>query len=291
MDESLIQYVFDLFFRTEMPKLLINLSRLNLFSATTFLGLAFSVAPAVNPCAYADTIDIKYSISLSVLPIGVAYIDGKVNPDTYKIEAGVKLTGLASLIISAKAIATATGAFSAGRSLPATYAITASNAKINRTIRMAVSGGTVSALDINPPFDEAPDRIPVTDTHKRNIIDPLAGLVMPFTGDTLSASVCNRTLPVFDGGARFDIALSYSDTHDIKLPGYEGAAIVCTARYTPIAGHRADRPSTKFMAENRDLEIWLAPVNATHVAVPYRISVKTMTGTAVIQATEFNFTH
>ena len=45
------------------------------------------------------------------------------------------------------------------------------------------------------------------------------------------------------------------------------------------------------MAENRDIEVWLAPVNATHVALPYRISVKTMSGTAVVEASEFNITH
>ena len=259
--------------------------------AAGFFGLALCLVPALPPCAYADTVDIKYSVSLSVLPIGVAYLNGKINTDTYKVEAGVKLTGLASLLASAKAIATATGTISASRSLPTTYATTAANSKVSRTIRMAVSGGGVSALDINPPFDETPDRIPVTDAHKRNIIDPLGALLMPYTGDAINESVCNRTLPVFDGGAMFDIALSYSEMREVKVKGYEGPVAVCAARYTPIAGHRPERPATKFMAENRDIEVWLAPVNATHVALPYRISVKTMSGTAVVEASEFNITH
>ena len=57
--------------------------------------------------------------------------------------------------------------------------------------------------------------------------------------------------------------------------------------FVPIAGLRALRPSTKFMAENRDITTWLAPIAGTDVMVPVRISVKTMIGTAVIEASSF----
>lgn len=60
---------------------------------------------------------------------------------------------------------------------------------------------------------------------------------------------CNRTLPIFDGAARYDIKLSYSGTRQVALDGCNGSVVVCQARYVPIAGHRALRPSTKFMAE------------------------------------------
>jgi hypothetical protein len=60
--------------------------------------------------------------------------------------------------------------------------------------------------------------------------------------------------------------------------------LVCNARYVPIAGHRTERPSTKFMQENRDMDVWLAPVPEARVLVPLRISVRTMIGTSVIEA-------
>jgi hypothetical protein len=62
---------------------------------------------------------------------------------------------------------------------------------------------------------------------------------------------------------------------------------VCAARYVPISGHRRDREATKFMAANRDLEVWLAPVERDHVLLPFRISVRTMIGTTVVEASEF----
>jgi hypothetical protein len=44
------------------------------------------------------------------------------------------------------------------------------------------------------------------------------------------------------------------------------------------------------MQENKDLEVWLAPVGASSVLMPFRISVKTMVGTVVIEASEFEVT-
>jgi hypothetical protein len=41
------------------------------------------------------------------------------------------------------------------------------------------------------------------------------------------------------------------------------------------------------MAENRDIQIWLAPVQGLAVLAPYRVSIKTMVGTLDIEATEF----
>ena len=74
----------------------------------------------------------------------------------------------------------------------------------------------------------------------------------------------------------------------VEKPGYSGPVIVCNARYLPVAGHRPDRPGTQFMSDNRDLSVWLAPVEGTRVLMPIRISVRTMMGTSVIEATRWN---
>jgi hypothetical protein len=42
------------------------------------------------------------------------------------------------------------------------------------------------------------------------------------------------------------------------------------------------------MAENKSMEVWLAPVGASRIVMPWRISVATMVGTTVIEATEFS---
>jgi hypothetical protein len=42
------------------------------------------------------------------------------------------------------------------------------------------------------------------------------------------------------------------------------------------------------MAENKDIEVWLAPVGASNVLMPFRLSLRTMLGVAVAEASEFS---
>jgi hypothetical protein len=144
----------------------------------------------------------------------------------------------------------------------------------------------VTEIQINPPFEERPDRVPVLETHQRGIIDPLSAVVAVTAarGKADDPANCNRTLPVFDGTQRFNISLSYAETRTVQKPGYSGPVLVCNVRYSPVAGHRPTRPAVKFMEENRDMSVWLAPVEGTRMLVPLRISVRTMVGTTVVEA-------
>jgi hypothetical protein len=74
----------------------------------------------------------------------------------------------------------------------------------------------------------------------------------------------------------------------VKTRGYNGPVAVCAARYVPVSGHRPDRKATKFMADNRQIEAWLAPVGGANVVVPLHVTMATMAGTAVINAEEFS---
>ena len=92
----------------------------------------------------------------------------------------------------------------------------------------------------------------------------------------------------FVSGTRFDVVLSYGGTRTVEKAGYSGPVLVCNVRYVPIAGHRPARPATKFMTENRDISVWLAPVESQRVLVPVRISVRTMFGMGVAEASSWN---
>jgi hypothetical protein len=258
---------------------------------TLCLSLTIGMFAAALPGpAAADLVHVRYSLSLIGLPLGTAGITATVESNTYHVEADAKLTGLASLITSAKGAASASGAISLGRIIPATYATTSANAKMTRTVRMGMTAGTVRAVEISPPIlDVAPDRVPVTDADKRNIIDPLSAIVMPVPSGQipLGPAACNRSIPVFDGDSRFDIVMSYVGTKEVKAKGYAGPVSVCAVRYVPVAGYRRNRKATQYMANNKQIEVWLAPVQNAHVAVPFRISVLTLLGTTVIEAEEF----
>jgi hypothetical protein len=202
----------------------------------------------------------------------------------------VKLSGLARMMTGGKGAATAAGAIVAGQVQPTSFAVTAKSSSEERTLRMGLTGGNIAAIAIDPPYEEKPDRVPVKEADKRGVVDPMSALIMPALASAglTDPAQCRRTIPVFDGAMRFNVVLSYGETKKVDGPGYAGPVLVCNVRYVPIAGHRPARPATKFMTENRDISVWLAPVESQRVLVPVRISVRTMFGMGVAEASSWN---
>ena len=242
---------------------------------------------ALPGVASAESFKARYSVKLIGLSLGYATLEGSLDQAAYQIDATAKLTGVAALVASSKGAASASGLLVQGRIAPNAYATTSANATMTRTVRIAMTAGTVKASEIAPPFEELPGRVPVTDAHKQKIIDPLSALIMPVPegGKVIGPASCARSLPIYDGWARFNVNLTYVGLRQVKAKGYEGPVAVCAARYVAVAGHRPDRPATKFMEDNKDMEVWLAPVGKSRATVPFRISVATMVGAVVIEAT------
>ena len=88
--------------------------------------------------------------------------------------------------------------------------------------------------------------------------------------------------------AQADLKLDYKRIETVKADkGYQGPALVCAIYFAPISGYIADRAAIKYLIEQRKMEVWLVPVGESRIAVPFRISVATMIGTTVIEATDF----
>ena len=63
--------------------------------------------------------------------------------------------------------------------------------------------------------------------------------------------------------------------------------MVCAVYFVPVAGYIPTRAAIKYLIEQRDMEVWLAPVAGTRVLVPFRVSIPTPIGVGVLQATQF----
>ena len=251
---------------------------------------AFAVFSAFAGSASAETLRVVYEISLLGLPLGAGAVEAKLTPTSYAVEGSAKLNALAQLVNNSRGASSGHGAIVEGRISPAAFATTAASSKMTRTIRMALKGNGVEGVEISPPFGDSPDRTPLRPGDTHNIVDPVGAYVFPAprAGSPIAAAACDRTVPIFDGFTRFDLKLSYAGERQVKAKGYSGPVAVCAVRYVPIAGHRKDRPATKFMQENRDIQIWLAPVAGLPLLAPYRVSIKTMVGVLDIEATEFS---
>jgi Protein of unknown function (DUF3108) len=245
-------------------------------AVATLTGPAEARARAKRPgAAAAATVAVDYSINLAGLPIGTARLAGSFERDRYLMDVSAVLTGLVGAITGGKGSARASGTFAAAPQ-PGAFSIATHTASSGIAVRMALA--------------HMQDRVPVTPANKRGILDPVSALLMPTQGrgEPLDPENCNRTLPVFDGATRFNVVLSYAETRPVQKPGYAGPVLVCTARYQAVAGHRPDRPGVKFMEENREMSVWLAPVEGTRVLLPLRISVLTTIGTNIIEATRWS---
>ncbi|MBI1867614.1 MAG: DUF3108 domain-containing protein [Methylocystis sp.] len=247
---------------------------------------ALALAPAP---ARAETLKAQYLLSLIGFSIGHASAAGVIEPHNYHVDIAMKTTGLATLVTNTSGAATASGALSTAGPAPSNYANTMSNTHESRTVRMALDANAVRAVEVKPvPWDLAV-RVPVSEENKHNIVDPVSALIMsvPQSQSLTGPAACNRTIPVFDGLTRFNVSLFYVETKSVRTRGYTGPVMVCGARYTPISGHRLDSSSTKYLAENSEMDVWLAPLPGAHVVVPYRIAIKTSAGMLIIEAAEF----
>ena len=243
-----------------------------------------AASPAVTAAPNAGESKAIYSVSFMGFQIAKGSLAVRVDRGSYAAKLHISTSGLARIVSSEESYATAKGRL--GRDIvPASYELMSRGDKVTQ-VTMGLSGGDVRKLNAVPELTERPYRVPITGSHKRNIVDPLSAALVPVKASAGKAA-CDRKLPIFDGWTRYDIKLSYKSTEKVSVPGFEGEAIVCKARWVPVAGHREGNASTKFMQDNKDLEAWFVPSGESGLMVPYKISVKTMKGLLVVQAQQF----
>jgi hypothetical protein len=238
--------------------------------------------------AAAEPLNARYDILVGGLVVGKASISGEVGAKSYALSLNASMTGLIGAVTGGKGSASSTGRFSGGKAVSNGYALRASNGSQSRTVRIPIAAGNAQRPVVDPPFVASPERAPLADQHRRGVVDPLSALLMPVKGgDPFDKANCNRTLPIFDGAQRFDVKLGFSRFEEVKVKGYSGPVLVCSARYVPLGGHFPKRPQTKMLIENRELSAWLAPVEGGAVLAPVQINIKTAMGMMTISARSF----
>jgi hypothetical protein len=261
--------------------------------AATACGLAgvLGAALAAPDAALAQArLDARYVVTLAGLPIGRGAWIIEINNDEYTAVANGRTTGLAQIISNGQGTTAARGHVVRGNLVPSAYVSHITTDKVSEEMRLTLAGGNVKESVIEPTPPPHPDRIPVTEAHRKNVIDPMTGSLarVAGTGDVLSAEACNRKLSLFDGRLRYDLKLAYKRMDSVKADkGYEGPAVVCAIYFVPIAGYIPDRKAIKYLIAQRDIEVWLVPIAGTRFVVPYRLTIPTPLGIGMLEATQF----
>ena len=163
-------------------------------------------------------------------------------------------------------------------------------AKKSESIRLVLSNGNIREYGIEPEPPVDPDRLPVTEAHRRGVYDPMTGsmLRVPGNADPLTPEACRVGAGIFDGRMRYDLKLDFKRMETVKAEkGYHGPVVVCAVYFTPVAGYIPDRPVIKYLAAQRNIEIAFAPVAGTRILVPFWMKIPTPLGPALLEATQF----
>jgi Protein of unknown function (DUF3108) len=252
---------------------------------------------ATTPAMADSRLDVRYKASLAALAdmkgieIGKGALTVDITDEGYAAAGSAKVTGLARLVSRGEGSVAARGNFVNGKVSPATYSSTSETDKKAEEIRISLANNVVKEFAVSPPTTPAEDRVPVTEQHRQGVVDPMSAAVItvPGSGDLLARDSCARTVSIFDGRQRYDLVFSYERTEPTKnVKGYNGPMLVCRVDYRPIAGHRASRLQVKYMEDNKNIFVWLAPVAGTRVLFPIRVSIVTLVGVVLVEAETFS---
>jgi hypothetical protein len=274
------------------------------FAAMTFAGMTFAGAAALaavivtvalgadaaNVAAAQGRFEAEYTATLAGIPIGRGNWIIEISDDQFTATASGGTFGIMRVFNGGHGTSTAQGPLAGGAPTPQSYVSTITNEKRVDDVHMAFAGGNVKELSVEPPLGPSPDRIPVTDADRHNVLDPMTATLVHVAGngDPVSPQACGRKAAVFDGRMRFDLRSEFKRIDMVKAEkGYQGPVVVCAVYFTPVSGYNPDRYAIRYLAALRDAEVWFAPIVGTRVLVPYRFSLPTPVGTGVLQATAF----
>jgi hypothetical protein len=252
--------------------------------------LAFGLA-AAPPSAFAQgRLEAHYEATLAGIPVGRGAWNIDISDDQFSAAAAGGTSGLLKAFAGGSGTASALGRVVNGALVSTNYNASTATSKYTQAIRMILSNGTIkeSAIEPEPPVD--PDRLPVTEAHRKGVFDPMTGSMLRVggTADPLGPEACRSGTAIFDGRMRYDLKLDFKRMETVRAEkGYQGPVVVCAIYFVPVAGYIPDRPVIKYLAAQRNMEIAFAPVAGTRILVPFRMVIPTPLGTAMLEATQF----
>jgi hypothetical protein len=236
--------------------------------------------------------EAQYTISMIDVPIGHIVWFAEIGDKHYSTSANGNASGVLSILMNGEGAVGTHGSVVNGQLAPIYYTSRIIDDDGKTELQMTFSaGGLKELITLAPPLQ--PVRVPVTDTDRRGVFDPLTAMLIPVgVGENvLSSANCNHVLAIFDGQRRYNLALSFRRMDEVNIPrGYSGPALVCGVILQPIAGYRADSMLVKYIAGRRDIELWFVPIAGTSIIVPIRVLIPTLIGALKIQSDRFETT-
>lgn len=243
-----------------------------------------------HPSFAQGRLDAQYEATLAGIPVGKGAWVVDIADDQFSASVSGGTAGLLKAFASGSGTGAAQGRVVGGALIATNYVASTTTSKKIESIHIVLANGNVKEYGIEPQPPVDPDRIPVTDAHRRGVYDPMTGAMLRVAGagDPLTPDACRTGAAVFDGRMRYDLKLDFKRMDNVKSEkGYRGPVVVCALYFTPIAGYIPDRPVIKYLAAQRNIEIAFAPIAGTRILVPFWMKIPTPLGLAMLEATQF----
>jgi hypothetical protein len=247
---------------------------------------------AENSLGAANRIVAVYRVDLAGFNLGNFRLTTQFRGTDYEMRGEGRFTVLQGLIFEWRGTTASKGRLTGTAPEPAMYSLNFKGGDKSQQLRMTFDGGAVTQISRVPKKRFNPHVIPITKEQLEGVLDPMtaAFLYARAANPNGDIKVCEQTVPVFDGEARFNLILKPKRT--VKLQknsstGYSGFAAVCGVRFIPISGYRPDNPGIKLMSETDEIEVWLVSLPGTEMYVPYRIVLPTLVGYGSATSTSF----
>ncbi|RUO98658.1 DUF3108 domain-containing protein [Hyphomicrobium sp.] len=262
-------------------------------SVLAFLAVVSATLPVQKAAAvdanWPTQVSALYRLSFNGFDVGTYRFDAHFTGSAY---SAIGKTDISAFFGAFKWV----GNFSGSGTLensgvhPAAFDMSYKTKKKTTSVKIGFAGPTVSSVVLVPPKSPSPETIKLKPENLKNVFDPMAAMIA--VSDASPENACNRTLPVFDGKARYDLHLTLKGRERISErhpSGQPKELLVCRVKYVPIAGHKP-KDFTEPWIDYNNLEIALRAVPTAGIYVPYRVTVPSGVGSAVMTVDTINIT-
>ena len=217
---------------------------------------ALLVSTLVSP-ALAASGSVTLRATFAGLPVGKMEYTVRLDDGRYTVDGEGATGGVGRLASSASSVFRAKGRLGKAAPVPSNHSVTYRDGKKEGSAAIKFSRGRVVSKSETPPPTPRKDRVPVTDDMVAGAVDPTSALILPAPKDASLASICGRTIKVFD--ARNVFTLTMAPLKSGKLD--DGTRLhTCSVTYRALGGHRASSKAVARFQRNGSMRIGFAPV-------------------------------
>lgn len=241
------------------------------------VALAGAVAAGLAP-ARAEEFKSGYTVSYWGMPLARSEFTSSFEDGRFTVKGRMSSSGVAKVFDSTEGSMTVTGRIREGRAVPDVYAFDYRTEKKKKKTVIRFDGDRVAATENVPPLKKKhKDWVALTPDDLRSVTDPISATLV--SAKSLGG-VCGRTIRLYDGEMRADLTL----TRDGPVEWNERKAMVCKARFVPVAGYKRGKRAIEYLRDHSEIAITFAALGKTGLYAPVYASVGTQIGTITISA-------